>query len=52
LADECWFDDTNELARSKQWLDSFLKSDLFRNIMIKKENWVDGDKPIYFPYEQ
>lgn len=52
LADECWFDETNELARIKQWLDSFLKSDLFRNIMIKKENWVDGDKPIYFPYEQ
>lgn len=52
LADEFWFDETNELARTKQWLDSFLKSSLFRNIMIKKENWVDGDKPIYFPYKQ
>jgi glutathione S-transferase len=52
LADEYWFDNTNELTGTKQWLDSFLKSNLYRDIMIKKENWVDGDKPIYFPYEQ
>ena len=52
LADEAWFDNTNQLYKIKNWLYSFLNSDLLKSIMIKKDFWVDGDEAIYFPYEE
>ena len=52
LADEIWFDNTNQFLKIKKWLYSFLNSELLKSIMIKKDFWVDGDRSIYFPYEE
>lgn len=47
FVDKTWFDQTRYEAL-KKWMDYFLSSDLFLNIMEKNKAWKQEDKPIYF----
>ncbi len=46
--DKAWFD-AQPWPRLQGWLDRFLISDPFSEIMSKYPQWSEGDNPTYFP---
>ncbi len=46
--DRAWFDG-QPLPHLQQWLEAFLASPNFVQVMEKYEPWIPGDKPISFP---
>lgn len=46
--DRTWFDAQDWTALSR-WLDTFLASDRFKEIMDKHPKWQSGDAPTYWP---
>lgn len=51
LANCEWFDGQEEIKNIKYWLDTFLESDLLKNIMTVYEPWKELDDPLYFPID-
>ena len=49
--DPAWFD-SQPLPHLKNWLASYLKSDLFKAIMIRVPPWSEGDSLFAFPQLQ
>jgi glutathione S-transferase len=47
FVDKTWFD-TAPYPKSQAWLEQFINSALFDNIMIKLTPWQQGDDAIYF----
>lgn len=48
FVDKDWFEQSNYPA-VREWLDTFLQSDLFKSIMLKYPQWHAGDKITVFP---
>lgn len=48
FVDKAWFD-TAPYPSVRQWLNDFLDSDLFKQIMIQYPQWHEGDEPTIFP---
>jgi len=48
FVDKDWFDQSPYPA-VRHWLDDFLKSDLFKRIMLKYPQWHEGDDATLFP---
>lgn len=46
--DRVWFDN-QPWPNTLTWLEGFLASDAFNNMMKKYPKWQSGDTPIYFP---
>jgi glutathione S-transferase len=46
--DIAWFD-TSSYVNVRRWLDTFLYSTLFGQVMRKHEQWHEGDEPVLFP---
>ena len=46
--DKNWFE-ASQYSALIQWLNHWLASDLFINIMTKYPQWQEGDEPVYFP---
>lgn len=46
--DRAWFD-AQQLAPLTAWLDTFLSSDRFRQVMVKYPPWQSGEDGVYFP---
>ena len=51
LANGEWFDDQEDIKNIKYWLNTFLESDLLKNIMTTYEPWKELDDPLYFPID-
>ena len=51
LANGEWFDDQEDIKNIKYWLNTFLESDLLKNIMTAYEPWKELDDPLYFPID-
>lgn len=49
--DKAWFDNA-DYPHLKKWLDSFLQSNAFLNVMKKIPCWQTGDAPTYFPFSE
>ena len=48
IADIDWFDDFNEIPKIKAWLNNFLESNGFKNIMQKYPPWKEGLPGVHF----
>lgn len=48
FVDKDWFEQSNYPA-VREWLDTFLQSDLFKSIMLKYPQWHTGDEITVFP---
>ena len=48
IADIDWFDDFNEIPKTKAWLNNFLESNRFKNVMQKYHPWKEGLPGVYF----
>jgi len=46
--DRAWFD-TQDWPNLVRWLDTFLDSAAFKNIMTKYPPWQSGQSPVHFP---
>lgn len=46
--DRAWFD-AQDWPNLIRWLDQFLYSDAFKNVMIKYPPWQAGQSPVHFP---
>jgi hypothetical protein len=51
LANGEWFDGQEDIKNIKYWLNTFLESDLLKNIMTVYEPWKELDDPLYFPID-
>ena len=49
--DKAWFDGAG-YPHLKKWLDNFLQSSAFLNVMKKVPCWQTGDAPTYFPFSE
>ncbi|WP_435275137.1 glutathione S-transferase [Psychrobium sp. nBUS_13] len=49
--DKAWFDGA-DYPHLKKWLDNFLQSSAFLNVMKKIPCWQTGDAPTYFPFSE
>jgi len=48
FVDKAWFDKA-PYPHVRKWLNDFLNSDIFKQIMPKFSQWHEGDRPIIFP---
>lgn len=48
FVDKAWFDKA-PYPHVRKWLNDFLNSDIFKQIMPKFSQWHEGDTPIIFP---
>ena len=51
LANGEWFDGQEDIKNIKYWLNTFLESDLLKNVMTVYEPWKELDDPLYFPID-
>ena len=49
--DKAWFDGA-DYPHLKKWLDNFIQSSAFLNVMKKIPCWQTGDTPTYFPFSE
>ena len=49
IADPEWFDTEMPFTDIKNWLNNFLDSKLFNEIMIKYKRWEASSDRVYFP---
>ena len=49
IADTDWFDNQELIPKTQKFLNTFLNSDLFNDVMINYKLWVNDSEPIYFP---
>ena len=49
--DKVWFDRA-DYPHLKRWLDNFLQSSVFLDVMKKIPCWQTGDAPTYFPFSE
>ena len=49
IADPDWFDNEMPYADIKIWLNGFLDSQLFNEIMFKYKRWNESSERVYFP---
>ena len=49
IANPGWFDSLEEISKIKKILNNYIKSEEFKKIMFKYDEWQLGSKPVYFP---
>ena len=48
IADRNWFD-AQEIPCVHKWLNAAMTSEIFEEIMVKRQPWKEGDEPILYP---
>ncbi len=49
IADPKWFDEQTEIKSVQRILNNFLKSELFKDVMIPYDEWKEESRVVFFP---